>query len=46
MIKKKSSKFAKVFQSLHRQWNVNPVTKVIPDKKKYRRTAKHKTIGD
>lgn len=39
----KQKSFFEVYQSIRRDWgNVNPVTKVIPNKKKYRRKDKHK----
>ena len=39
----KQKNFFEIYQSVRRDWgNVNPVTKVIPNKKKYRRKDKHK----
>lgn len=39
----KQKSFFEIYQSIRRDWgNVNPVTKVIPNKKKYRRKDKHK----
>lgn len=39
----KQKSFFEIYQSVRRDWgNVNPVTKVIPNKKKYRRKDKHK----
>ena len=31
-----------VFPKIRSVWNVNPMTKVIPDKTKYNRKVKHK----
>ena len=39
----KQKNFFEIYQSIRRDWgNVNPVTKVISNKKKYRRKDKHK----
>ena len=39
----KQKNFFEIYQSVRRDWgNVNPVTKVIPNKKKYRRKDKYK----
>ena len=39
----KQKSFFEVYQSIRRDWgNINPATKVIPNKKKYRREDKHK----
>lgn len=39
----KQKNFFEIYQSIRRDWgNVNPVTKVIPNKKKYRRKDKYK----
>ena len=39
----KQKSFFEIYQSIRRDWgNINPVTKVIPNKKKYRRKDKHK----
>ncbi len=39
----KQKSFFEVYQSIRRDWgNINPVTQVIPNKKKYRRKDKHK----
>ena len=39
----KQKTFFEVYQSIRRDWGeINPVTKVIPNKKKYNRKHKHK----
>lgn len=39
----KQKSFFEIYQSIRRDWgNINPATKVIPNKKKYRRKDKYK----
>ena len=40
--KKKPRSNLELLYSIRREWAVNPVTKVIPNKKKYTRKKKHK----
>ena len=41
--KNKVKTTAEIYQSIRRDWgNVNPVTKIIPNKKKPKRHPKHK----
>ena len=41
--KNKVKTTAEIYQSIRRDWgNVNPVTKIIPNKKKSKRHPKHK----
>lgn len=43
MAKKQEQKsWAEVFNATRRTWQINPRTRVIPDKKKYSRKEKHK----
>lgn len=44
MAKKKKKKIAyEIWKGIRKDWNgVNPVTKIIPDKTKYKRKEKHK----
>lgn len=47
MTKKKENFFHETTKKLRGSWNgVNPVTKIIPDKKKYSRKKKHKNQED
>ena len=38
--KKKEKSYLEIYQSIRREWTVNPVTKIIPDKR--RKKPKHK----
>lgn len=40
--KEKSKSWAEIFNSKRRTWQIDPRTRVIPDKKKYSRKEKHK----
>lgn len=40
--KKKPKSNLEILKSIRKTWEVNPVTKVIPDKTKYTRKEKHK----
>ena len=44
--KNKVKTTAEIYQSIRRDWgNVNPITKIIPNKKKSKRHPKHKGKG-
>lgn len=40
--KKKPRNNLELLLSIRREWTVNPVTRVVPDKKKYSRKKKHR----